>query len=263
MSKQAANNVIALILLTSICIMFQTILRYGVGPDFDIFYRAAYALRSGINPYTVTGFYSPIYLLVYYLPFTTLDEMLAYRINVLICTVLIWLVLWHFSRHSIWMTTLCMLSGCVAVSVHDANNDWMVFIASITNPIIGLWLAFTKPQIGLVLAALLIVRRHDRMMLLSLIGIILLFVLSILAGMPWGSTLHLEWNRSVFPMMLPFGLLVAYRALSDRRADSALLASPLIAPYVGSQSWFVVLPYLMQWPLLLPVAVGVSWLIVK
>lgn len=253
---------LALILLFSIVLMFQIMLD-GPGWDFDIFYRAALVFRAGGSPYIITGFYSPLYLLIYYLPFTLLPEMLADRLNVLIATLAIWFVLWHYSKHNVLITTLCMFSGCIAVSIHDANNDWMVFISSILNPLVGLWLALTKPQIGFVLVALLLVLRHDRWMLLSLGMISVLYALSFAAGMSFGKTVDLTWNRAVFPMMVPFGLLIAYRALRERAADAALLAAPLMAPYVGSQSWFVILPWLMHWPLLLPVAIAVSWLIIK
>jgi len=58
--------------------------------DFRIFYDAAQALLQGSSPYLVEGFYSPLPLALFFLPFALLPEIIAYALYLLLSAFLIW-----------------------------------------------------------------------------------------------------------------------------------------------------------------------------
>jgi len=244
-------------------LFFQLFLSQPLATDFDIFYRAAVALRAGTNPYHVDGFYSPIYLLIYYLPFTAFPEMLAIRLNSIVSITAMWIVFWRFSKRNLALTLIAMMSGCVGLSVVNGNNDFMPMLAGLLNPAAGVWLALTKPQMSIVLVAVFLIERPRSTFLWASLGLIAaLYGVSLGLGMSFQSAIGNGWNLSVFPLLLPLGVIAARSALRLKDRSLGLAASPLFAPYVGSQSWLVVFPWLMQYPIACLVAFVVSWRII-
>ena len=68
--------------------------------DFRIFYLAGRALLTGNSPYQVDGFYSPLPLAVFFVPFALLPEFIAY---VLYLALSICLILRIAKRKSLWV----------------------------------------------------------------------------------------------------------------------------------------------------------------
>jgi hypothetical protein len=44
------------------------------------------------------------------------------------------------------------------------------------------------------------------------------------------------WNATPFPLLLPVGLVLLYRAIRYRQQGLSVMAAPFLAPYVGVNS---------------------------
>ena len=226
--------------------------------DFDTFYRAGAALTHGINPYTVTGFYSPLYVAAAFVPLTILPLTLAYHLYAGLVFLTYGLAFYLLTQR-IGLTILFLLTPFPILTAYYGNIESWVLLGAAVNPIAGIWLVMAKPQMGLIVAALILWRawrEHSIGRALSLglpIGIV--YGLSLMAGM-WqmpGAGLWREtpiansWNISLWPIGLLIGIPAAVLALRYRKVDLALLAGPFVAPYLGNpSSWSGVFPILAR-----------------
>jgi len=240
------------------------------GYDFHLFYQAATALRTGQNPYvfdfhdSVYSFHNPVFVAVIFVPLSLLPERLAMIVNAGLAAASLWLVFFRLSR-SAALTCLALLSRPVFMIVLTGNVDWLPLLAGVTTPIIGIWLALVKPQVGFVLAAVLswqVYQRYRRKSIWLFITLGAAFGLSLALGMRWQSMIAIQWNLSVFPFSLPIGLWLIWRLYHDRTDRAlALAAAPFLSPYVAIQSWAAAFPWLTRWRWLLLAAVVISWVV--
>jgi hypothetical protein len=240
------------------------------GYDFHLFYQAATALRTGQNPYlydfhdSVYSFHNPIYSAVIFLPLSLLPERTAMMVNAGLAAGAVWLVFQRLSRSAL-TASLALLSRPVFMILLTGNADWLPLLAAITPPMVGIWLALIKPQVGIVLAVLYgceIWRQSKRRFALTCGALAALLTLSLLLGMRWQSMIAIQWNWSLFPVGVPVGLFLiwqAWRRKNDRAL--ALAAAPFLSPYVASQSWAAAFPWLTRWRWLLLAAVVITWLV--
>jgi hypothetical protein len=116
---------------------------------------------------------------------------------------------------------------------------------------------------GLVLAVVLMARNwRSKSLWLSVGAVGLIYALSFRMGLHSQAAIDQYWNRAVFPMMLPLGLLAAYLAVSNRDRALSLTAAPLLSPYVGYQSWLAILPLLSRYVPIYLITIVLSWLII-
>lgn len=234
--------------------------------DLQIFYAAGLAARSGVNPYSVPGFFSPLIVLVYFVPLSLLPLELAVRVNCLICLLAFIVAFWRIARRRPLVFWLLLASPFALFSAYYGNLEWLPLLGAIVNPLAGVWLAVAKPQIGIVLAGVLLleISRQDgpgRALGVGA-GVCAMFALSVAAGMRWSTLSGMPWNVSAFPYSIPLGLALAVVSVVRIERLPALAAAPLLAPYLSPGSWVGVLAFLSRWRWLLAIGVVLSWVMI-
>jgi hypothetical protein len=233
--------------------------------DFDYFYYAAQALTHGLNPYTVPGFYSPIYVLLYFAPLSLLPLPVAFQVNAVLSSLVFGWIYWRWAAARPWFWLGLMCLPFLVWSAWHGNIDWMPLLAGVVNPAAGLWLALAKPQMGFVLAVVLahtLLKRGSWRQALTHISLLgLAYALSINWGLNWTGVPQLSWNFTVWPLGWVVGGMLLLRTWRRRSVSWALAAAPWLSPYLGSpgswSGWCA--PITARW--LAPVFV-VSWLLV-
>jgi hypothetical protein len=111
--------------------------------DFKIFYLAGQALLLGNSPYSVSGFYSPLPLAIFFIPFALLPQMISYALYLAVSLLLLWKVA---RKQFIW----AILSFPVFFTLFVGQIDLLIALsASLLGPF-ALPLLLIKPQLGFV-----------------------------------------------------------------------------------------------------------------
>jgi hypothetical protein len=220
------------------------------GGDFDYFYRAGHALSSGQSPYAVVpGYLNPLHVALWFAPLAILPVELAFRLHAGIAFAACLLAFWKYSsgRHAVFL--LAMLSPFPYFTASYGNIEYLPLLAPFAPPWLGILLAMTKPQMGLICAGLIGLEAFrsggvSRAIKTSLpTGVIL--AISLLLGMNFSALGQVYWNMSLWPVVIPVGLFLAIRGLQRRQYRPALAAGPLLSPYVNPASWVAVWPLFM------------------
>lgn len=229
--------------LVGLLLAFIFLLPQGV--DWHAAFRpAALALLSGRSPYSVSGYFNAPWTLIPLLPFAVMPEAVgrgALALAGLLC----------FAYAAVRLgakpmtLALFLFSPPVLHSTLNGNLDWLALLGAVLPHNIGLLLLATKPQIG---AAVILfwffeawreggLRRvaHDFWPLAALTAASL--ILYGLWPLRFGREVDLWWNASLWPASIPFGLAFLAVALTRRKIRPALVASPLLSPYVLLHSW--------------------------
>lgn len=216
--------------------------------DFFLFRGAALLMTRGYSPYMYAGFFSPIVVLTYYLPFVYLPIEVGFRVTVFVGMLVYLTAIWR-ACHNWPAFLLAIISPLLLFNAFYANLDWMVFLGVLLLPIApaaSCMLALTKPQIGIIVAALALLElwqgRRYKTIAAAVIFEAAVFGTSIALGMKWNTPIANPWNVSMFPWGLLVGVPLAWYALRHRDRFAGLAAAPLLSPYVGPQSWIAVLP---------------------
>jgi hypothetical protein len=215
------------------------------GVDWHAAFRpASLALLSGQSPYTVYGFYNAPWTLIPLVPFAILPEPVGRGMVATLGIVCFAYVGIRLGARPI-VLGLFLLSPPVLHSMLNGNVDWLALLGAVVTPKLGLVLLATKPQIGIGVMVFLLVESWRqggyRRVVSDVWPLAVLAVLSVVLYGPWplrfGREVDLWWNASLWPGSIPFGLAFLAAALSRRRIQSALVASPLLSPYVLLHSW--------------------------
>ncbi len=234
--------------------------------DFNVYYDAALSLRAGRNPYTdVPHFNSPVSVLLYFIPISYLPAVFAFRLTVFLSVMTYCVVIFRLSGRRLGNTGVALLSSFFLYNAFYNNVDWFPMLGSIVRPELGFWLAMTKPQIGIVIAAQAALAIGSRLSwwvtLLFILAQVGIYAISFAMGMAWSEMIGLWGNFSLFPLSLIVGIPLALAALKKRKPGYGLAAGPLLSPYVGPQSWIALLPALAErWWLVVP-ATLISWIL--
>lgn len=231
--------------------------------DFDVFYRSGQAILSGINPYTVPGFYSPLYVAVGFALLALLPLPIAFRLFAGFVFLSFGLAFYALTDHRIKMTILLMCSPFPLMTVWYGNLESLILIGSFIAPVIGILLVMVKPQLGLIVALLFIWQARSLFSIARLIVPVgCLYAISFALGM-WRTTPITEtWSIRLWPIGLLIGIPATIIALRKRRVDWALFAGPFCAPYLGTSFAFVgTFPLLAQRRWLAVAGVAAAWAI--
>ncbi len=227
--------------------------------DFGFFYYAGRAMSSGASPYSITGFFSPLHLLLYAAPLSTLPYALAYRLNAFISALTLLLIFYRLAHGRLsFLLLMCAAPWLIFVTWYG-QVEWLVMLGLFVNPIAGVFLLMLKPQIGWLAALLLLARMPRRQAALCLAGLALIFSASFIAGMRWGYALNGGWNTAAFPLTAIIALPIVLYAIRYHRLDMALSVAPALAPYVGPQSWIVLIAWLSRYRWALIIFAVLSW----
>lgn len=227
-----------------------------IGWDFKTFFLpAGRAVLLGKSPYTVSGFYNPPWLSIFFVPFALLPERLAWGIFLAI-NISAYLIGMLRLKLSLYAITLIMLSPYVFYSLWYGNVDGLVILGATLPPAIGIWLVLLKPQMSLILIGLWLYRTRKQgwkvwIRDFGLAGLV--FGASWMIGLrPSLNMSQASWNITAWPWGLLPGLALAWLSIGQNNTHLALAASPYFSPYASPQSWVVtLLPVGKSWALLL------------
>lgn len=209
------------------------------GYDWRIFRSA---ILSGA-PYDNPEFFSPPWVLVILAPFTLLPPGVD-----IVTLIAVSLFAWIFAARRLgsdwYCVVLLLLTPQLWWSVWFGNIDVLIPLGLIMPPQIGLFLVLSKPQIGFAVALFWLIESIRSGGLRKALQIYApIIIISLLACIPFGfwparliGAINTGWNLSPFPLLIPFGTVLIYRAIRDRKQGLALISGPFFAPYFGTQS---------------------------
>lgn len=224
----------ALVLAALICAVSLAL--QSPASDWALYFRpAAVEFVTLGNPYTVPGFPSPTWALIPLLPLV----LLPVRIGVAVLAALSVGVYYYAARR---LGASIIVAGVMVANpmylVHHLTNpniDWLVIVGFLLPPSLpGALLLLAKPQIGAGVALYDALRKPRPY--LAAAGA---FALSVFMYGPyvlgWGG-IGGGHNLSMYPYSLPFGVALLAVSLWRKERGLALIAAPLLSPYVGYYS---------------------------
>lgn len=236
--------------------------------DWLLHFRpATLAMLSGLSPFIVPGCFIPWVLLVL-APLALLPVPLG--IAALFVT---GLVTFAYSAKRMGASTLAMviflLSPPVVVCLGQGNVEWLVLLGFTLPPYLGMPLVLIKPQAGWAVALFWIVEAWKRggwPEAIRTVGptAVLLLASFMLFGF-WPAQmegLYQPGNVSLWPHLIPLGLVALALAIRMRKIEYAMLAGPCLSPYVLLHSWAGALLSLIKRPAVLTIAVAGWWAVV-
>ena len=217
-----------------------------IGVDWRMSYIPAW--QELARPYHA-GDFAGVPLLLLFLPHATLPAGLGAGVNLLLhIGVLLFVVR---KLRGGWLALAFVLINPLFFDLMRTNNaDWVPLLALLLPQEWGMVALVAKPQSigGMALIWLKTSNARVRLLLPLALLLVLSFVL-------WGNWLPLMlergaivqdmgWNAAPFPLLVPAGLWLLWRAWQTDNALLAGLATPLLMPYIAFYSlvaWFTLL----------------------
>jgi hypothetical protein len=234
------------------------------GIDFPTFYHAGQLISELRSPYEETGFHNPLWVALLLAPLSIFPEQIAHRVFIVISIMSYLFVFLRLGGRNRSVLIFAFASAMVWYSILYGTLDFLVLLALFVPAELGIWLALSKPQIGLVLAALLFWKIYERrgakvaLIQLALVGMAVLA--SFLSGMQL-TNVNMAANSALWPFALLVGIPLVIRALVRRDEALALVAATLSAPYISFGSWSATLPAATRRPWVMPLLAIASWIV--
>jgi hypothetical protein len=260
------QNLLAIGVVSGLSILVASMMP-DYASDFNAFYQAGAAVLHGQSPYTVPGFYNPIWVALLFAPFALFSRALAYRIYAAIIFGASFFILWRLSQKHIGITLIAAFSPFFFMTMQYGNIDWLVLLGLLCPPALGIWLILVKPQMGAPLALLWAWKLYREKglwkTLLFFLPVTLAYALSFIIGMRLPDvSVMMGWSAGVWPYGLILGIPLYLWAFKKRDELLALAATPFLEPYFGPMSWMIVLPKAMKNYWTISLATVFSWAIV-
>lgn len=265
-SRYAWFNLAAILLVISFSFLIAFLIPdYAV--DFSVFYQAGSAIASGHSPYSVQGYYSPVWVALFFVPFSFFSQAIAYRIYAAILFSGYIYIFWKLSNRRIWITLIACFSPFLFMTMQYGNIDWFVLLGLLTPTPIGLWFLLSKPQVGFILVLLLAWKTYKQQGMKKLciyffppaIGLAISYWLGMYIPNPANMA---GWSADVWPFGLLIGLPALIFAFKNQDEKLALAAAPFLVPYIGPMSWVAIFPVAMKNYKRESIAWIISWIIV-
>lgn len=217
-----------------------------VGVDWRESYIPAWQNFS--HPYR-TGAFAGVPLLLLFLPHALLPAQWGGAVNLLLHITVLLLVVRRL--HGGWQALLVVFTCPLFFDLARTNNaDWVPLLALLLPREWGMVALVAKPQMLGGVALIWLKTSRTRWKLLLPLGVLISSSFVV-----WGNWLHpllarsaviqqSAWNAAPFPILLPAGLWLLWRAWRSDDALLAGLATPLLVPYFAFYSlvsWLVVL----------------------
>jgi len=238
--------------------------------DFLIFYKSGASIINGISPYHIVHFYSPIFLALFFAPFSLLPAWAAYGVYLLANIFLAWMLL---GKKIIW----AFLFFLFLFSLFVGQIDFLLAALLLIGSPWALGLALIKPQVAIVVVPWLIMQYKKSDFKKGLISVLVFIGISFIVQPSWFSEwlstkpefdfysmhasnfywlipMNLIQLRAKLAMILPFIILPLGFLLANRKPSWTVLH--LFAPLTNIYSSSV----LLEW--IGPIECLISWLAV-
>lgn len=217
------------------------------GNDISLFLGEARDVLSLHSPYHVPQAINPLSVALIFAPLSSLPDITVLRI---ISFISVTIYAYAIFREKHWATALLfVVSPLFLYNIYYANLDWTAVLSLLVSPIPAFFLALIKPQVGwgVAVIAILSVWKRNKKLAIFLIAIEGgIYLASFAWGMRWEYALT-NSNYSIFPYGCIIGIPLMSYALYKKNTIVALGAAPFLSPYVGPQSWIVILPMLARY----------------
>jgi len=217
--------------------------------DWSTAFRpAVWRLLGGEQIYDVAveGHYylNAPWALIPLIPLALLPEELG-RAALFVVSILAFMYTAHKLGAKAYSNALLILSPPVVHGLLNGNIDWLATLGFVLPPQIGLFFISTKPQIGIAVGIYWLIDLWRSKGLRETIRVFAPFTLVFTASLLiWGlwplnfaTQLNLWWNASFWPYSIPLGVMLLGMAIVKKRNELAMLASPLLSPYILFHSW--------------------------
>jgi hypothetical protein len=210
----------------------------------DTFRPAARELLALRSPYTVDGFYYPVWSLLPLALVAWLPENIGRALHLLMSLAGFGYVAYRLGAKPLALAAF-LVSPPVLHCLLNSNIDWIPLLGVVLPPQAGLFLLVVKPQVGLVVGLFWLVeawrkgrwREVLRVFWPVTVAMLATFAVFGLYPLRYAHTLSFWWNASLWPESIPVGLALLVASLRRRRMEYALAASPCLSPYVLFHSW--------------------------
>lgn len=224
------------------CIIILFLIILGATPMWshwpEVFKPATLALLSGESPYSVEGFFNPPWALIPFIPFAWMPDKVGSAFISLLT-----LISYGYVAHKMGAKPLVIVAFLllpqVWLAISQNNVDFIVAIGFILPPQIGLIFISAKPQAALPVIIFWTIEAYREgglvKVLRTILPVITLFSLSLVLFGSWPTQLGnptIDPRYDIFPVGVPFGLLLLMRALRDRKIGDAIVSAPLLALYM-------------------------------
>ena len=150
--------------------------------DFLLFYNSGKAILHGISPYSLDLYYSPIYLAIFFAPFSLLPATVSYLIYLFINLFLAWKLL---KRHLIWT----LLFFPFLFSLYVGQVDFLLTALILLGSPWTIGLILVKPQVSYVVLPWMIFTFSKNDWIKATLSTTLFFFLGFIINPTWIS----EW----------------------------------------------------------------------
>lgn len=168
-----------------------------------------------------------------------------------------------------WALAAFVLCPLVIHNGFDGNIDWLPALGFLMPSQIGLFFVMAKPQIGIGAAVFWLFEAWQAGKLKEAVRIFwpvtVAFLLSLLVFGLWPLKAtwmpHNQYNTSLFPRSVPFGLALLALSIWKRKFWLSVPAGPLLSPYLAFRSYA---PSLLALGVNSPafiIAIGVTWIV--
>jgi hypothetical protein len=218
-----------------------------IGIDWELcFRRATLEFLAGRSPYTVDGFFNPPWTLIPFIPFSFLPVRISNLLLVDIGLLCYLFILYRLKVRPI-AALIFLLFPTTLVGLHTVNIEWLVMLGFVLPPPVGLFFVLMKPQVGIAIALYWLVVNPKRIK--TFLPVTLAFLISLAVYSDWLPRLVIRGTKTgyygtfdigFFPYLVPLGLALLVVAIRKHKEAFAFMASPFFAPYVGANSYSIV-----------------------
>lgn len=234
--RHRRDILVSLTLLVSAASVFLLLYRYYPDhSDWTLFYSKL--TRNILHPMQVNGYVNPPWaslLTVYGLLPLRVSNVINMMINMVVLLLLIRKV------KGGWAGILLTFTSPLFWDMGRVNPiDWIPVLGFILPPAIGFPLMAVKPQtLG---AAAIVKWKNMKFKFAPLIPLIVVVAVSFVIWGNWlpkdtGELISTAWNFSFWPVSIPLGGYVFYRAYKEGDEILAGAATPLLVPYIAPYS---------------------------
>lgn len=211
--------------------------------DWRVFWEAARATAHGQSPYTVAGFYNPVWALLPVWLAAPAGNAIAYGVWVALnIGALIASALRLGARP--FALALILLSPLTLNLFVLSNNEPLAYMGLLLPPPLGIFFLMLKPQI--LLGAIVVLawrawrqaRARGLVRLFAPVGLALMGTVVVFGFWMRGADVLVDayWNLSPFPLLVPVGLFLLWRAVRTDDIHYALPAGLCLSPYFAFYS---------------------------